>query len=135
MIIRDAYLTGLLALVSSSCLGAQSLMPFGNFQEGAHDPRGTTGFKVADVTTEASSESVFADFKTSTSTSSATYRSARFLLPGLPLNVSFHVMWDRGTITRRIQPAAANRLELRIFNASGIRVFDQRVTVPSQTGR
>lgn len=128
--------------VSATSLDAQNLMPFGNFQQGAlnwkltafNDTNGTTGFGVNDVTTEATSEAVFANFQTLTSVMSATYVSSAFFLPTATHNVAFNVMWDKGTTTTPIPSASVNRVELRIYDSNNSQVFNQRITVPNQTG-
>lgn len=101
---RSIHLCLATFLAISASLNAQNLMPYGNFQEGAlnwkltafNDTKGTTGFGVNDVTTEATSEAVFANFQTLTPVMSATYVSNVFLLPAATHTVSFNVMWDKG---------------------------------------
>jgi hypothetical protein len=123
-------------------LHAQNQFPYGNFQEGAlnwtrtsfNDPLGTTGFAVANVTTEAASEAVFADFKTLTPVMSATFRSSSFLLVNALQKVTFNVMWDKGTVTAPIPYASVNRVEFRIYDAQNVQVFNQQIITPTQTG-
>ncbi len=131
-----------LATCLAVSLNAQNLMPWGNFQQGAlnwkltafNDAAGTTGFGVNDVTTEATSEAVFANFQTLSSVKSATYVSSAFFLPTATHNVAFNVMWDKGSTTTAIPSPSVNRVELRIYDSSNNQVFNQRITVPSQTG-
>ena len=98
-------------LALSASLGAQNQMPFGNFQQGAlnwkrtsfNDPLGTTGIGDALVTTAATSEALFASFKTLTPVMQATWRSSAFQLTSGSLSVSFNVMWDKITVTAPIR--------------------------------
>lgn len=139
---RCIHLSLATCLAIASVANAQNLIPFGNFQEGAlywkltqfNDTNGTTGFGVNDVTTEATSEAVFANFQTLTSVITATYVSNAFVLPAAMVPVTFNVMWDKGTVTTPIPSASVNRVEFRIYDSSNTRVFSQQITVPTQTG-
>lgn len=139
---RSIHLCLATLLALSASLDAQNLMVYGNFQEGAlnwkltqfNDTKGTTGFGVNDVTTEATSEAVFANFQTLTPVMSATYVSSAFFLPAAQQSVSFNVMWDKGSVTTPIPSASVNRVELRIYDSNNQQIFNQRITVPNQTG-
>jgi hypothetical protein len=61
--------------------------------------------------------------------------SKAFALANVQYAVSFNAMWDKGTVTAPIPSASVvNRIEMRIYDSSNSQVFNQRITVPNQTG-
>ena len=129
------------ALTLAIPVSAQNLVANGEFHDGGagwsltqfNDPLGTTGFNHAPTAGQGPSMAVFANFQTLASVMTATYRSAPFTLPAAPLPISMNVMWEK-LVTTPIPQPTVSRVELRIFDATNVRVYLGTVPAPNQSG-
>lgn len=123
--------------------GAQNPVPNSDFEGGAtgwtlvsfNDPLGTTGVRVADTNgTTDTSQALFADFQTLSGVMSATYDSTTFPLKQGTYPITADVSWEK-QVTTPIPSASVNRVEFRVIDSgTNTTIFNQRITVPNQTG-